>query len=108
MMYFVQTHHLQAKNRLQEAIIKIVDGWNCVLLDDEEAKKSFIDRMRKNVGNLNDQNPKCKPCFMTGLNDVFTIKPDGEENAFATFVVLKVKATYDGITRWKETGGGAE
>lgn len=38
---------------------------------------------------------------MTGLNDVFAIKPDGEENAFETFVLLKVKATYDGIMRWQ-------
>lgn len=108
MMHFVHTHHLQPKNKLQEDIILEVENWNGTLIDDNEAKTIFIERMQDAVNRYNAKNPKCKPCFMTGLNDVFTIKPDGEENAFATFVVLKVKAAYDGITRWKEKEGGAE
>lgn len=108
MMHFVNTHHLQPKNKLQEDIILEVEKWNGTLIDDNEAKTCFIDTIRKSVEYYNAKNPKCKPCFMTGLNDVFTIKPDGEENAFATFVVLKVKATYDGITRWKEEEGGQQ
>lgn len=108
MMHFVQTHHLQPKNKLQEDIILEVEKWNGTLIDDNEAKTCFIERMSKAIDFYNAKNPKCKPCFMKGLNDVFTIKPGGEENAFATFVVLKVKAAYDGITLWKETEGGAE
>ena len=108
MMHFVHTHHLQPKNKLQEDIILEVEKWNGTLIDDNEAKTCFIYTMNKAVEHYNAKNPKCKPCIMTRVNDVFAIKPDGEENAFAAFVVLKVKATYDGITRWKETEGGAE
>lgn len=108
MMHFVQTHHLQPKNKLQEDIILEVEKWNATLIEDENAKKWFIYTMKKLVKFYNAKNHKCKPCIMTGLNDVFTIKSDGEENAFATFVVLKVKATYDGIMRWKEEEGGEE
>ena len=108
MMYFVQTRHLQPKNKLQEDIILDVEKWNGTLIDDNESKTCFIYTMNKAVEYFNAKNPKCKPCIMTGLNDVFTIKTAGEENAFATFVVLKVKATYDGITRWKETKGASK
>lgn len=113
MMYFVQTHHLQPKNKLQEDIILELEKWNGTLIEDNviednEAKTCFIDTIRKSVEYCNAKNPKSKPCIMTGLNDVYTIKPDGEENAFATFVVRKVTATYDGITRWKEKEGGEQ
>lgn len=106
MMHFVQTHHLQPKNKLQEDVILEVENWNGTLIDDNEAKTCFIERIGKTVDYLNAKNPKCKPCLITEINDVFSIKAAGEENAFATFVVLKVKATYDGIMRWKETEGG--
>lgn len=107
-MHFVQTHHLQPKNKLQEDIILEVEKWNGTLIDDNEAKTYFICIMNKSVEYYNAKNPKCKPCIMTGLNDKFAIKPDGEENAFATFEVLKVKATYDGIMQWKEEEGGEQ
>lgn len=99
-MHFVQTRHLQPKNKLQEDIILEVEKWNGTLIDDE-AKTCFLNTIRKSVDYFNAKNPKCKPCFTTGLNDVFSIKPEGEENAFETFVLLKVKATYDGIMRWQ-------
>ena len=108
MMYYVITKTLRGKNALQKALIRVVEGWMGCLIDDDEAKTCFIERMGKAVDYLNAKNPKCKPCLITGINDVFTIKAAGEENAFATFVVLKVKATYDGIMRWKEEEGGEQ
>ena len=107
-MHFVQTHHLQPKNKLQEDIILEVEKWNGTLIDDNAAKTCFIERMGKAVDYLNAKNPKCKPCLMTGINDVFSIKAAGEENAFATFTLLKVTSTYDGIARWKEKEGGEQ
>ena len=108
MMHFVNTHHLQPKNKLQEDIILEVEKWNGTLIDDNEAKTCFIERMSKAIDFYNDKNPRCKPCLMARIFDKFIIKTGGEEDAFATFVLLKVKATYDGITRWKEEEGGAE
>lgn len=108
MMYFVNTHTLTGKNALQQALIHEAERWKGCLIDNDEAKTCFIERMSKAVDFYNEEYPRCKPCLMAGLNDVFTIKPAGEENAFATFVVLKVKATYDGITRWKEEEGGEQ
>lgn len=108
MMYYVITKTLRGKNALQKALIRVVEGWMGCLIDDDEAKTCFIERMEKTVDYLNAKNPKCKPCLLTRSQNAFGFKVHGDYDNFATFYLLKVKSTYDGILHCKEEEGGAE
>lgn len=108
MMHFVKTHTIQGKNSLQKAIIDVVEHWNGTLIDDDDAKKAFIANLHKMTESLNKDFPKCRPCQMTEHDNGPSFSTQGCDDTFATIALYEVKATYDGITRWKEKEGGKQ
>lgn len=108
MMYFVKTYTIQGKNSLQKAIIDVVEHWNGTLIDDDIAKNAFFANLRKMTESLNKDFRKCQPCQMTEHDNGPSFSTQGRDDTFAEITLYKVKATYDGIMRWKEEEGGAE
>lgn len=106
MKYYIKTHTIKGRNRLQEAIVREVEDWNGTLVKDELAKDAFINTMRGIVERYNIKYPLCRPCRLSVYDDGVTIATEMVEDTFVNMYVYKVTSVFDGVRNLVEEEGG--
>lgn len=108
MKYYIKTHTIKGKNRLQEAIVREAEDWNGTLVKDEMAKDAFIYTMRSIVERYNIKYPKCSPCRMAVNDQSVSIATDKVDDTFVIMYLQKVTSVFDGVWNLVEEEGGEQ
>ena len=106
MMYYINIHSIQGKNKLQKALVAEAEKWNGTLINNDEAKKACISDIRKTLEHCNGLFPKCSQCRMSMYDNSISFATDKVDDTFIIFTFYKVKNTYDGIILRQEKQGG--
>ena len=106
MKYYIKTHTIKGRNRLQEAIVREAEDWNGTLVTDELAKDAFIHTMRSIVERYNIKYPLCRPCRLEVCDNRVVIATEMVVDTFVNMYVYKVTSVFDGVRNLVEEEGG--
>lgn len=99
MMYYIDKPHTwKAKNRLWAEAKAYIEQFENCLIKDEQSLDTFIDKLRRQVEELNQAYPRTKP-LKVSYRDLFVscysdVRPFDNDHAF-TFHILPILKEYD-------------